>query len=570
MVIIEDIRRNLDELASHLKGKRIGLYPGDFARFGCDIHLFDGIEVVGVYGAGAGWQSLQFKCFNNIKQFIHTIDVCLFCGLDGAQDLLFELCKYKPRVEVIDLQSSNGEWSLNRPRRSVSTFEWSSADDRRTLDLLGVKNDFIDPLTKNDVLWRDAYPVKGRFTPFDRVIAETGEAAARCPFCGRLCKTRQSLPVLDLALVIFYRFLCCQEFYVLKYIPQVWGVYLPEKEALIDFTSCYPSLEKSWCNGALWHYVDLLKVQAAYCLESLESYCEETSGYDRVSFVGIHPNLGHHGLHELGGVQFCLDQGYHHALDRIMIVSVDLLNFRDLFPEIGTFENLQGQDTKRRRSNAFQYILKNRLTCGFIYYYGQFMNKVAARVVSESKVRHDLSLNKILELSQVSSHWPVLWVTLRSKRGWLGQVDGLASLLNELYLDYQDMLVVFDGLPEEEYLLLQIRAKLNAKIDVHNALHCELYDTIFRVGKCDMFISPLGGGALFTTFIANLPGIYYGSVGFLEQSCLKLEANACQTPPRENYRQSIIIHSVRNYELNWEELLAATKNLLSSIAVDRK
>ncbi|MEZ2301783.1 MAG: tetratricopeptide repeat protein [Microcoleus sp.] len=443
-------------------------------------------------------------------------------------------------------------------------------------------------LTEQDnTAWKEVYPKIFTYSPdmpceefempqFQKGIIETGYLEVVCPFSGEKLKSNQSFYIYPYYEII-YRFVGVEVFYL---IVGCWhsfkvGIYIPNQELIISFSDDTNSTMIAWQEQQLKSFVDTFKFYNYRHGIDVKEYIDNKTQKKLAAHVGGIANIGHFFWNQVSALQALQENKKLNKIDAFVIGQYHYFNITDIFPEIETesakppaFFNINAEHLP---DQVFSMCLKNNL---FLFNISSLLitERTANRLYHRSFVKCAPSF--LQQVRESKKHFPLLWITIRSHtRAWLGQVEGIANLVKELYIEYPDLGVIFDGVPAEKANLDQILALIPSEVKTYNALNCAIYETIVWSHAIDLFVAPYGAGLIFPCQIANKIGVMhthkYGCR--LEPFCLNPREKAVSIIPVSREAIVDIVDSeydnpnTRNYECDWKAIYSEVVKLVRVI-----
>ena len=199
-------------------------------------------------------------------------------------------------------------------------------------------------------------------------------------------------------------------------------------------------------------------------------------------------------------------------------------------------------------------------------------------------------LQQVKEIQE--RHFPIILIQIRAlSRIWLNQVEGIASIINNLYLDYPNLAVVFDGwsltgkedassgswsaIEKEKKLMAEILDLIPSDLKVYSSIGSTTYETVVWNLNIDLHISHAGSGQTYSSWIANKPGVVHGPAQMLNAQGHQATTSLC----RENLIPQVLVPSNHvldnngNYECDWkiiyDEFLKIIKTSLENPNFER-
>ncbi|MCL2924529.1 MAG: tetratricopeptide repeat protein [Trichodesmium sp. MAG_R04] len=361
---------------------------------------------------------------------------------------------------------------------------------------------------------------------FQQSIAETGYIYLTCPSTGRIIRSNQSFPLPYLpgysSQRIIYRFVGEQVFYVMCS-PWFWEksfVYFPTLETII-------MLRYSPLLMYDTPIFDTFKAYAVSCWKEFKSYTESGSPKKTAVILGLLSNVSHYIFIDLSGLSYLEQTQRLGKIDTFLAGSWEYINVELLFPKIPSDKVLSLAPANADKYNLFKFVLKNNY---FTFTPSDFIitEDVAKRIYLAcfQKCSEDF----LEQLNKAKTHFPLILIQIRShNRCWLSQVESVASLLKQLYLDYPNLGVVFDGwtavegkeenskeqqnIERDRETVNNICSLLPSEIPVHSTVGSSIYETIIFASAINFYIATFGSGFIFP-LISNKPGVIMVNTAF--------------------------------------------------------
>ncbi|MEG3881163.1 tetratricopeptide repeat protein [Microcoleus sp. herbarium7] len=345
---------------------------------------------------------------------------------------------------------------------------------------------------------------------YQQSIVDTGYIYSICPVTGKILRSNQSFYVqlFNFLPTGIYRFGGDETFYLMFgcHHAVTLGVYFPKFELIVRFyndplSTDYPEV------------VNELKSGAVSFWREFKSYISSNESKREVAaVVGWLDNLGHYFWNDLTGIQHLSENGTLPKVDKYLIRNCNFLEVGDIFPEIPANDIVRISD----RWSLFKTILDNqymavRLTEMVV------KEKLASRIYEASLKKCSQSF--LQEVEKAKTHFPLLWINIRShNKVWSSQVEGYANIINNLYQDYPNLGLVFDGFSTEKNTVEQILALVPPTVKFYNALDCAIHETIVWAHAINVYIVVIGSGLTLVTWLANKPGVAHGNTVHSESS----------------------------------------------------
>ncbi|CAD5962059.1 hypothetical protein PCC9214_03252 [Planktothrix tepida] len=426
-------------------------------------------------------------------------------------------------------------------------------------------------------------------------IIETGYRYCICPMTGAILKSNQSF-YMDFFRCNFYRFVGSEVFYIIE--TDLTGekkfIYFPKPDLLINLVD--PFYYGFW-NSKYWNLIRFKSCMVCNW-KKVKSYIISDQKKKVVSVLGSYNHLGHHFYQELTAIQYLYDQSILDKVDHFLIGPTEFLKIDEVFPEISGNKIHKIEEGQ----SIFETILENHY---FASRFTQFFvtEKLVSRIVKSSynyvfqqnpqDISRSLSHIELLnylrkkrkyseiqkpEFGEIEKSFPLLWINVRShNRIWVSQVEGIANIINNLYVEYPQMGVIFSGwsslergdsknetvIQRERALVQNIIDLIPVNLKVYNTIGCSIYESVLWSIATDIYIAPVGGGPLFyMTYIANNPNgvLHYNTTLSHLDDRYWFRENA--KPPRVLISQkpyvtnlnSNGVSTLTDYECNWKAI----------------
>jgi tetratricopeptide (TPR) repeat protein len=410
------------------------------------------------------------------------------------------------------------------------------------------------------------------FANFQQSILATGYIYSVCPISGRILKSNQSLYLRSPShfgyQIAIYRFVGSEIFYLIlaSCHPQIkLGIYFPKTELIIKFRD-YPVHLNACIND--------LKSKIVASWQEFKYYISNKNHKELVALSGFIYNAGHYFWNDMSGLQDLCDSGKYNQLNKVAVADNSFIDINDYFPEL-TANNINKTiiSTEDNHQNSlFQMIVKNNWMA-FNITSPCIQERLANRLHDYARVKCNQSF--LCKVEESKKHFPLLWVTLRShSRVWLSEVEGITNIINELYKDYPNLGIIFDGHPREKSNVEKILSSIDSNINTYSAVECLMHETLVWVHAIDLFIAPIGAGSIFTS-IANKTGVFHSNTGWFGEGQICLN-------PRENGVLAINILKkyimdadesicyVRNYDCDWKVIYDEVINIVNKLKQERQ
>jgi tetratricopeptide (TPR) repeat protein len=471
-------------------------------------------------------------------------------GVQEVYEYFIQTSKYK----VINMNSLNEEDNIALKLAGLSVFN---------LCVIADVGYFYDHIYAHKFgVYESIEPekIKPPVLPYEKNIVETGYIYCVCPFSGEILRSNQSFLIPGSPREVFaYRFVGKEVFYLLTGCQRgdKIGIYIPNLDMLIKF----------WGEASLYvgtQNINHLKAYLVSCWSSVKSYLSSQSR-KMTLVVGFHTNIGHHIWDELTGIEYLCKReivdNYH-----VFVGGYEYFSIEPLFPEIPSNyithydDVIPHQDTY----SVFKTIVENN---HFVFRLGTgFMDDNLFNRIKRSSIQRCSQefLKQVKEIQE--RHFPVILIQIRAHyRIWLNQVEGIASIINNLYLDYPNLAIVFDGwsltgkedassgswsaIEKEKKLMTEILDMIPSDLKVYSSIGSTVDETVAWTLNVDLHISPLGAGTTFTAWIAHKPGVLHAHTAGLA-AWGTIYVNQRNYPIIETFQSQVLIpdDSVENFE----------------------
>jgi len=403
---------------------------------------------------------------------------------------------------------------------------------------------------------------------FQQSIIETGYMYSICPISGKPIKSNQSFCFYyqnnQGILLSFYRFVGYEVFY---WIVGGWdngkmALYFPKHDLVIDM-----------CN-ILWRknidfkiLIDDLKSYAVSNWSAFKSYVSNQTPKQIAAIVGSGVNLGHYFWNELGGIQYLFEVGILDKVDKFLIAPHNRLELCDVFPEVPKEKLVYD---KCDFDNIFKNIIENN-------YFSVKVTESYIRKNLSSRV-YSTTLNQCSKLflekvAESQNYFPLLWLNLRQhNKSWTDQIQGNANIITHLFQKYPNIAIIFDGMPDTEEIMEEIKSLIPPQIKTYNALNCTMNETITWAYAIDVYIAVIGSGLTFLTWLANKPGVAHGNRAHLAQKIFWKEVREDSIIPEfieDKYiiDQTNVSGIYQNYDCDWKIILNKLTKIIEKLQV---
>lgn len=492
--------------------------------------------------------------------------------------------------EVINLFSltDSERFILEQEGLSINNLELIKKEDIRLEDkYINYFSDSISSSTSDFTNNNDEiYPVASH----QQSLLTTGYVYTVSPFSGKILRSNHSFLVNyweighhDLQ-AFCYRFVGEKVFYLIigGLGNEKTAIYIPGIEKIIVFVAAIQTAK-------LDETINKLKSFIVSYYQPVKSYILNTHLKPLVNVIGLYFNIGHYVWNELGGIDII----QHHdqiqkVVEKFLIGSGDYFSARDIFPEV-----LQNNNVIQVKAvfDAFKTIVDNKYLALRVvgsYMKQELINKIIQ--VSRTKCSPGF-LEQVKEAKQKC--FPIIGIQFRtSNRVWLSQVEGLANIIKKLYEEFKNLGIVFDGwssIPGQEYssdvtsvnidrdraVEEQIKNLIPSSIPTYSAIGATTYETVIWWHQAiDGGIEPLSGGLLFSSWIADKPGVIHSRYDLYPDWVKSFTTAYC----RENLVGSKIFVGAdqdcpgdynSNYDCNWEVIYNEALKLIQNLTQER-
>jgi len=402
-------------------------------------------------------------------------------------------------------------------------------------------------------------------------IVETGYLYSVCPISGRVLRSNQSFFVRP---SFFYRFVGDEIFYLLvgDWYNARYGVYFPRWDLIIRF---FPA------EYIGYDTINIFKAYSVINWETFKSYISTPKKQVAAIIGDLMNNLTHY-LWEVAGFQYIDDNHLLDKIDKVLVGPYDFFNISDLFPEIAK-NQIEVFDSS---INLYESIIENNY-CAVRLVECFIQEKLAERIYQASlKKCSQLFLEEVEKSTQ---NFPVLWITIRSRRIWTSQIEGIANIINNLYVDFPNLSIIFDGwsrtekgseeeesrIATEMDIMEKIIAMIPPEINTYNAIGRMTYEKAVWVHVIDLYISPIGAGLCFTVWLVNKPGVAHGHTTFTaietqHSYYYNCRENATERPvllPLEKITdEDNSVWFTRNYDSDWNGIYDEVVKIINGLS----
>ena len=479
--------------------------------------------------------------------------------------------------------------------------QFLTEDDKKYLENLGLSLENLQLIAQDNFALEESYinsfeedlqkkliPEINFTLPYQQVLVETGYIYSVCPFSGKVIRSNQSFVINhqeighhDLQGFI-YRFVGSEIFYLMHGCPmgEKLLIYLPKQELIINFSHVLvPFARPEQSINKFKSYMVSYWSKVKYYLENSEKKV--------VDVVGLGFNIGHYLWQDMAAIDSLYKSGILSKVDKFLIGPGEYFSIGDVFPEI-----LPGNLTY---VNDVWDVFKTVVDNNYVAF------RANARFIEESLINRicDVSFKKctpdcLKEMERAKECFPLLGVQIRtSSRVWLGQVEGIANIINSLYSDFPNLGVVFDGwslsgkedslssswsmIESEKAVMAKILSVIDPAIATFSAIGATTYETVVWAKAIDLHISPVGAGLIYPSWIANKPGVLHAHTQVLNyQDVRKLQSGRSELPYFDKLipqvfipNDSVVDYADCNYDCDWKVIYNEAVKLIEKLSKDR-
>ena len=421
---------------------------------------------------------------------------------------------------------------------------------------------------------------------YQQSLVETGYVYSVCPFSGKVLRSNQSFVINltehgkqrghDLQGFI-YRFVG-EELYYLVTGGQHGGkyfIYLPKFDLIINFDRSL-----SQFSVPVGSINKLKSYMVGYWQQVLQYLSTEAKQV--VDVIGLGFNIGHYLWQDLAGIHVLVENEIQHKLARILTGPGDYFSSRQVFPEIPADKFVEVADVR----DVFKTVLDNNYVA--FRANGISIDDRLAKRVSDASLKR-CSQDFLTQVKQAKTHFPLLSFQIRAgSRIWRGQAEGIANIIKSLYLDFPTLGVLFDGwslmgtedsdspswsmIEIEKAIMAEILTLIPSTINTYSAIGSTTYETVVWNQAIDLSIITIGAGIMYTSWIANKPGVVHGHTVVLDRHGSQVTTSQV----RENIVPQILIpkefvvdYPNFDYECDWKGIYSEVIKIIENLKRDR-
>ncbi|MEG4330949.1 tetratricopeptide repeat protein [Microcoleus sp. AT9_A2] len=522
-------------------------------------------------------------CFQQAPQIPASIDWKIYENIWMKLNSLKHWDEEEFDYEVEIQQQSVEEYFSQASRYKVITLQpILSEDDRKYLEKVGLSLANLELMKQNNWMLEGIYinsfsdssteiptqKINLTFS-YQQSLLETGYIYAVCPMSGKIIRSNQSFVINHLEGLakqmghdlqgFFYRFVGSEIFYLMVGLPlgEKLFLYYPKLELIINLDSDYVGMARPEAS------INKLKSYMISSEKKVKSYLEEMEEKKLVDVVGLGFNIGHYLWQDVTGIDVIYQNRTIQKIDKLLIGPGEYFSIRDIFPEIPSDNFIEVQDV----ANVFQIILDNNYVAfraNGIYIEEQLIKRIS-----------EVSINKcsqgfLAQVERAKKSFPLLGLQIRGSRNWVSQVEGIANIIKNLYSEFPNLGVVFDGwsmtgkedfqssswsmIEKEKKVVEEILDLIPPKINTYSAVGSTTYETVVWHLAMDLHISPIGSGLTFPSWIANKPGVVHGhTMMYWTQGMYASSRHRENLIPQVFLPQEVIIDGEgRSYDCDWK------------------
>lgn len=480
-------------------------------------------------------------------------------------------------------------------RYKVITLQSLTEDDKKHLKNVGLSLPTLELIAQNNFALEEIYinsfadspkPLHEplRLTlPYQQVLVETGYVYAVCPFSDKIVRSNQSFVINHYEVArhdlqgFIYRFASSEIFYLMTGCPlgEKMLVYVPRLELIINLNPALVNLARP---------VESINKFKSYMVSSWQQVLQyiSTEAKQVIDVIGLGFNIGHYLWQDLVGLHVLIKPEIQHKLDKILIGPGDYFSCREIFPEIAAEKFIEVEDVW----DVFKTVLDNNYVAfrvNGLLIEEELANKVCA--VGVKKCSRDF----LAQVEQAKKHFPLLSFQIRlHSRIWRGQVEGIANIIGSLYSDFPNLGVLFDGwsvtgtedshssswsiIQKEKAMMAEIIAQIPSAINTYTAIGSTTYETVVWNQAIDLSIITIGAGIMYTSWIANKPGVVHGHTVVLDRHGYQVTTSQV----RENIVPQVLIpkefvvdYPNLDYDCDWKGIYSEVIKIIENLKRDR-
>ena len=493
----------------------------------------------------------------------------------------------------IKQEAAEEYFRLTSRYKIISTLE--NSDDRKYLEKMGLSLETIKLIAQNNFVLEQIYIKSFADSPkhlhqpvrlpllYQQFIVETGYVYAVCPFSGQIIRSNQSFVINHYEVGhhdlqgFLYRFVGREIFYLMTGCPmgEKLLIYVPRLELIINLSPALVGFARPV------ESINKFKSYMVSCWQQVLQYIS-TEAKQVVDVIGLGFNIGHYLWQDLVGLHVLIEHEIQHKLDKILIGPGDYFSCREVFPEIPAEKFIEVEDVL----DVFKTVLDNNYVA--FRANGLFIEEQLANKVCEVGVKK-CSRDFLAQVEQAKKHFPLLSFQIRlSSRIWRGQVEGIANIIESLYSDFPNLGVLFDGwsvtgtedshssswsiIQKEKAMMAEIIAQIPSAINTYTAIGSTTYETVVWNQAIDLSIITIGAGIMYTSWIANKPGVVHGHTVILDRHGSQVTTSQV----RENIVPQVLIpkefvvdYPNFEYDCDWKAIYSEVIKIIENLKRDR-
>ncbi|MEG4418266.1 tetratricopeptide repeat protein [Microcoleus sp. LAD1_D5] len=480
-------------------------------------------------------------------------------------------------------------------RYKVITLQSLTEDDKKYLENVAMSLPTLELIAQNNFALEKIYinsfsdspkhlhePLRLTL-PYQQVLVESGYVYAVCPFSDKIVRSNQSFVINhyevgyhDLQGFI-YRFASSEIFYLMTGCPlgEKMLVYVPRLELIINLNPALVGLARPV------ESINKFKSYMVSCWQQVLQYIS-TEAKQVIDVIGLGFNIGHYLWQDLVGLHVLIKPEIQHKIDKIVIGPGDYFSCREVFPDIAAEKFLEVEDVW----DVFKTVLDNNYVA--FRANGLLIEEELANKVCEVAVKK-CSRDFLAQVEQAKKHFPLLSFQIRlNSRIWRGQVEGIANIIESLYSDFPNLGVLFDGwsvtgtedshssswsmIQKEKAMMGEIIAQIPSAINTYTAIGSTTYETVVWNQAIDLSVITIGAGIMYTSWIANKPGVVHGHTVVLDRHGSQVTTSQV----RENIVPQVLIpkefvvdYPNFEYDCDWKAIYSEVIKIIENLKRDR-
>lgn len=343
---------------------------------------------------------------------------------------------------------------------------------------------------------------------FSKLAALTGAAFLTCPFTGETLRSTHGLPVASTRskqAFAFYRFESVYTFYLIVggFSGSKMFIFLPEASTLLRLH--IPYFEWGPPQQIVAHFLRLMMGEATAVVHYLKTPTQPAM------LCGTLDNVGHFFWNEASGLAKYERLGLLRNAEWGLSYNAAVIDPYALLPD----------DVLPRRRR----LLTGEALFRFALDEGLFIVKPMAAHVEDDfahgvrgLVNAQATAAQKERLARAKTADCLLWIGLRShNKVWLQQVEGALTVVESLLERYETLAVFGDGTPDCAEVLAEIEARLPARATLYRGVDIPMTETLLWAFEIDLYVTTIGSGLTFTTWLAAKPGVAHSETHHMDQ-----------------------------------------------------